>query len=540
MFHPLDITLTSEELPKEFPTPFNASHHPLVAFAAKKVQHHVSTSSHLSEWLQHGKMLGVLLMSTTAGEVGFLAAFSGTAPLGLSDDYFVPSVFDASLPDGYFKQEERNITALNGEIAALRQSDAYLSALAKRDAAKAEMTQQLLAGKQFLKEEKLRRDGLRAEGVSAEQEVQLLNESRFQKAEYKRLGQRLQQALNDCEQKVKAVEAAIETLQQARKERSQALQQWLFEHYVLCNGLGESQSVLGIFDHAGLGLPPAATGDCAGPKLLQAAYLNHYRPLAMGEFWIGLPDLEGVHSAGFFYPSCESKCRPLLTYMLQGVDLEDEANAQEQSLTIVYEDDDLLVVDKPSGILSVPGKGSQLNVEEMLKAQFGKASYFKAAHRLDMDTSGLLIVAKREEVLRALHRQFAAHQVKKYYVSLLEGVVPVERGEVSLPLCANHTDRPRQMVSEVHGKPALTRYEVIARYGSRTLVRFEPLTGRTHQLRIHAAHPLGLNAPICGDRLYGTMGNRLCLHAEQVTFTHPTTGETVTLKCEANFPMDID
>lgn len=328
-------------------------------------------------------------------------------------------------------------------------------------------------------------------------------------------------------------------LKAERKARSTALQEWLFKQYVVLNALGEKKSILDIFAERGL-VPPGGTGDCAAPKLLQYAYSHGLKPLAMGEFWYGASPEREVRRQGCFYPSCTGKCGPLLAFMLQGLDvepnpLEQDFPASEEDFSILYEDEDIIVADKPSGMLAVPGRTLKVSLQERLQRRCGPGTDIRACHRLDMDTSGLIVFAKGTDNLAILQQQFERHEVGKSYVAkLTAGREPLmAAGRISLPLLLDFDDRPRQMVDFEEGKQAVTDWELIKMMPDGcALVRFTPLTGRTHQLRVHAAHPLGLGRPIAGDRLYGGGPGRLCLHAATLSFAHPRTGERLSFTSE--------
>lgn len=349
------------------------------------------------------------------------------------------------------------------------------------------------------------------------------------------------------------------------REESQRLQRLLFANYRLLNGLGESKNLLEIFadekpilqpeeffskssiiNHKSSmseALPPSGAGECCAPKLLQYAFSHNLKPIAMAEFWIGAPSKTEVRQEGVFYPPCSGKCVPILRHMLQGVKVEPtpaekRSQALCEQIEVLYEDEWLMVVNKPSGLLSVPGKNDELSVESYLNHQSSiinhksQTTFVRAVHRLDQDTSGLLVLAKTPEVYKTLQAYFQRRDILKRYEALLRPndqsslVYHQSEGEISLPLLPNPYDRPRQMVDREHGKPAITRYKVRERREDGTvLVDFYPLTGRTHQLRVHAAHPDGLNAPIVGDRLYGQSGERLMLHAAEIRFIHPVNGQ---------------
>ena len=329
-------------------------------------------------------------------------------------------------------------------------------------------------------------------------------------------------------------DSIINSLKNERKSRSHALQQWLFQHYVVQNAMGDKRSILQVFEGK---IPPGGTGECCGPKLLQAAYKLGLKPLCMAEFWMGKTPKDELRIEGNFYTACRSKCKPVLTYMMKGLKIEDNPLLQKNRemvalLKIIYEDEAIVVIDKPSGMLAVPGKDDVPSVYDVIKEKFPNLSGPIIVHRLDMDTSGLMVLAKNEHVYRELQRQFVGHEVEKHYVALLDAknLNPVEKeGTIKLPLCLNPNDRPRQIVSEQYGKYAETHY-VLGDYNSEGYLRvdFYPATGRTHQLRVHSAHKLGLNAPIVGDNLYGNCAQRLYLHAQDIKFTHPLTDEKVT------------
>ena len=333
----------------------------------------------------------------------------------------------------------------------------------------------------------------------------------------------------------------ISALKAERKERSVALQEWLFRQYVVLNARGERKTILEIFAERGL-MPPGGTGDCAAPKLLQYAYLHGLRPLAMGEFWYGDSPLHEVRRQGCFYPSCTGKCGPLLAYMLQGLDVEPnpldvDSPFPEEDFKILYEDEDIIVADKPSGMLAVPGRTLKVSLQERLQRRAGPGTDIRACHRLDMDTSGLMVFAKGADCLAVLQQQFERHEVEKSYIArLCPGKPLAESGRISLPLMLDYDDRPRQMVDFQEGKQAVTDWELLRMLpGDEALVRFTPLTGRTHQLRVHAAHPLGLGRPIAGDRLYGGGPGRLCLHAAALSFTHPRSGQRLSFTSDPSF-----
>lgn len=443
VFHPLHTEL---QRPDRFTYPFCYEPHPLCLLAAKEVQQELGRMV-----LTEGKMFGVLVVADADDRLGFVAAYSGLLE-GRNDwPYFVPPVYDAQQPDGHFKQEERQISAMRDDS---------------------------------------------------------------QKEE--------------------------------RRRRSQQLQLWLFDQYRFLNARGERRRLVDVWQDYHCSerirrkypLPPGGTGDCCAPKLLQYAYEHGLKPLCMAEFWWGASPKTEVRQHGQFYPACRGKCKPVLTWMLQGLDVdpnpEEIASTPQLDITVVYEDDTLIVISKPSGLLSVPGRIGSYSVATILSQRYPGTLL---AHRLDMGTSGLMVAAKTRDAYRQLQQQFSDHTIRKTYVAQLDTsysspLTPrPTKGTISLPLLCDPINRPRQVVDYERGKTAVTDYEIIGN----GCVRLYPHTGRTHQLRMHCAHPDGLGCPIRGDELYGQPADRLYLHAERLELTHPVTGERMTFEQPADF-----
>lgn len=484
-------------------------------------------------------MFGVLVVETVSGELGYLAAFSGNL-LGENQwDFFVPPIYDLLRPGSYFPQEEQQISAMNQEIVRLRTDPDYTHLCAEVERIASAAAEDLRQAKHSLKTEKERREHLRQAGVDETIAKALIQESQFQKAEYKRLERRWQAQITEARQALSAYEVQITALKQERKHRSAALQQWLFEQYQVLNARGERKPLTEIFAPTAQGTPPAGAGECAAPKLLQYAYLHHLKPLCMAEFWWGDSPKQEIRQHGNYYPACKGKCEPILGHMLQGLSVDPNpllTNTQEKMpIEIVYEDDWLLVINKPAGMLSVPGKEAISSMAERLRARYPEAEGPMIVHRLDMATSGLLLVAKQKTIHQQLQAQFHHRTIRKRYIALLEGIVTSDQGTISLSLAPDLLDRPRQRVDQEQGKPAITDYQVLSREADHTRIVFYPHTGRTHQLRVHAAHPEGLGCPIMGDTLYGHPADRLYLHAESLTFTHPITEERITVVSPAPF-----
>ena len=477
--HLLDSHL---EAPERFTYPFCYEPHPLCQLAAKEVQAYIAAHPEIREDANQGKMFGVLVVEqdilgsprNPRKSYGFLAAYSGLLA-GRNDwEYFVPPVYDAQQPDGHFKTTEREIS----RMASISSRPSITSGTSLSSTTSPSSTTSLSSDTRTL---------------------------------------------------------------------SQELQTWLFHQYQLLNARGEVKDLVDIWQEyynrpkllQKYPLPPGGTGDCCAPKLLQYAYQQGLKPLCMAEFWWGATTKTELRHHLNYYPACRGKCKPILTWMLQGLDVDPDPELlglQQMELPVVYEDDWLVVVNKPSGLLSVPGRIGQYSVETIMQARFPDGM---VAHRLDMATSGLLIVAKTQEVYRILQEQFVKHQVKKKYLAVLEPnksntpTNPTHSGRISLPLRPDPMNRPRQLVDLEHGKRAVTDYEFL----SDSLVALWPQTGRTHQLRIHCAHPDGLGRPIVGDELYGQRqkGQRLMLHAAELWFQHPVTQKEIYLSASADF-----
>jgi len=478
------------EKPVRFNNPFDYEPHPLCLLAADEVKHFIASQPELLADARRGKMFGVLIVEemiphsppSQGGSIFFLAAYSGLLA-GRNDwPFFVPPVFDAQQPDGHFKQTERLISSINAQLAQHTATESQ----------------------------------------------------------------------------------SVAALQQRRRQLSEELQLWLFRQYRMLNALGQEKDLVDIWHsyHSAprlqqrFPLPPGGSGDCCAPKLLQYAYLNGLHPVAIAEFWYGESPRGEIRHHSQFYPACRGKCLPILTHMLQGLDVEEGTSATadirkwNEQLQVLHEDDSLLVVSKPSGLLSVPGRIEAPSVQSLLTEQFGPVLM---PHRLDMDTSGLLVVARTETAYKHLQQQFYARVIYKRNIALLSSPLSPTlppKGTISLPLRPNPLDRPHQVVDPLHGKQATTDYELLSSScmsrlrrdtpSALPLVSLIPHTGRTHQLRVHCAHPDGLNSPILGDALYGQKGERLCLHAAELSFIHPVTGERISFKAPApDFCPDI-
>ena len=539
MFHSFQTSIAGIELPRLFTYPFHYTPHPLCVMAAGEVQAYINKQTRWKEELDKGKMFGVLIVRTSNGQTGYLAAFSGNLCGSNSHSFFVPPVYDLLKPDGFFKIEEEQISAINHQIGQLQNCDRYLELQQKMERETASSQQALSEARKVLKAATEKREQRRLHRPNENEQAAMIRESQYQKAEFKRLERYWKEQISEIKTELESFSSQIEALKAERRNRSAALQQKLFQQFNFLNAKGETKNLCAIFEETVQKTPPAGAGECAAPKLLQYAYLSGLSPIAMAEFWWGESPKTEIRHHGYYYPSCRGKCEPILRHMLQGLNVE-PAPSERYSLSqnmpeILFEDQWLLVLHKPEGVLSVPGKSEEQSIYSLLRARYPEATGPLVVHRLDMATSGLLLAAKTQEVHRHLQAQFENRSIKKRYIALLDGILPEEEGVIDLPICPDYLDRPRQMVNEELGKTAITRYRVMDRKNGQTRIAFFPLTGRTHQLRVHAAHPLGLNCPIVGDELYGRKAERLYLHAEYLEFIHPVSGQRMVIEKKAEF-----
>lgn len=533
-FHPLTLA-DGETLPTQMNNPFDYEPHPLCCRAADEVCGYIAEREEWSREVAEGKMFGVLVVRDQVGRLGYLAAFSGNLDGENLHAGFVPPVYDMLQPGDHFRRGEAYISDINHRISHLEQSAEYLGAKSRVEECEASCRAEIEAMRLRMDEAKSRRDVEREQCVDPQRLEALVRESQHQKAELARLKRLCRERVELARAEFNLIEGRIEALRAERKQRSEELQMWIFEQFRLLNGRGEERNLCEIFAPTSQRIPPAGAGECAAPKLLQYAYEQRLQPLAMAEFWQGRSPRGVVRHNGSFYPSCQGKCGPILGFMLQGLELESRELQSAVEPAIIFEDEAIVVVVKPAEMLSVEGRLQEWSVERWARERFAEAERVMVVHRLDMSTSGLLVIAKTLDSYRLLQEQFHARSVEKRYEALLEGEVVADEGRIELPLSADYDNRPCQRVDFERGKSAVTEYRVVERRGARTLVEFTPLTGRTHQLRMHAAHPEGLNAPIVGDALYGRRGDRLCLHASRIAFTHPTSGERVAFECRCEF-----
>ncbi|WP_291078322.1 MULTISPECIES: RluA family pseudouridine synthase [unclassified Empedobacter] len=549
--------ITTYELPKKFDYPFYYEPTEIAKQACRELQEYLENQTDFEHnfGLENdqsstpiGKMFGVLVVRNQKNEVGYLAAVSGKLANTNQHKFFVPPIFDMLNKNGFFLEQEERLNEINRILESLENDQNYLQL--KEDFLQFEINSKLKIeeGKQLLKSNKKDRKSQR-ETISStlsEEEIQffeedLVKQSLRDKHEFRVLSEKLDAEKQLLLNKINVFENEINSLKEERKIKSNSLQNQLFNQYQFLNKFKQEKGLLEIFSNTVFQQPPAAAGECAAPKLLQYAFQNDLEPICMAEFWWGDSPKSEVRKHGQFYPACTGKCEPILGHMLDGIELNEnlllKQNSTVEELEILYQDDDLVVINKPEEFLSVPGIEIKDSVYLRIKHQFPLATGPIIVHRLDMSTSGILVLALNKESHKLLQQQFIKRKVNKRYIALLDGNIEHDNGFIDLPLRVDLDDRPRQMVSYEHGKMAQTKYEVIARKDNKTLVYFYPITGRTHQLRMHASHRLGLNAPIIGDDLYGKKANRLHLHAESLEFTHPKTKELMKFQVEPNFNL---
>lgn len=550
-FQHFKSNISGISLPEKFTFPFYYEPHPLSEIAAKELQEYLEYQTDFEhnfglqenqEGLVIGKMFGVLVCEDENGNLGYLWGVSGKLADSNLHNKFVPPVFDMLTQDSFFKQEEAILNQYNRKIEELEQSQELAEAKESLKQTEIEAKTDIQRQKQRIKDLKKERDEKRAYfGNLSSQEIEQLEfelseESKKESILLKKMTKYWNLTVESRKNNVKNLQAEIDNLKLERASKSSELQQKLFEQYKFLNISKETKSVGEIFDNN----PPAGAGECAAPKLLHYAFQKNLKPIALAEFWWGQSPKSEVRKHKQFYPACRSKCEPILmSHMLNGIEMDKnpllENPAERKDIEIVFEDEYLAVINKPAEFLSVPGKNIQDSVYERVKIRYPDATGPLIVHRLDMSTSGLLLIAKSDEIYKKLQSQFIKRTVKKRYVALLDGIVKQPEGIINLPLRVDLDNRPNQLVCYEYGKPAETHFEVIEIKNKKTRIHFFPITGRTHQLRVHASHNLGLNCPIIGDDLYGTKADRLHLHAEEITFTHPISKEILTIFKEAEF-----
>ncbi|MEC6823506.1 RluA family pseudouridine synthase [Photobacterium piscicola] len=536
-------------LPERFTFPFCYTPHPLCVLAAQELQQHIATQD---QW-QHnfgldnndaiGHMFGVLLVQNQQGELGYLSAFSDKIANLTHLPHFVPPVCDEQNIAPAIQAQQASIDEVTTKITVIESKPSYIQLQQQYQTAQ---TQAELAAESFRlqmieqrKQRKLQRKEAEKSNDSefmTQEFHRLARESAFDKHQQKTIRQQWAQTLADISDKLQADTAELILLKSEYDSLTAALQQQRYAQYQFLNQYGETQDLNDLFSDI---TPPQGAGDCATIKLLQHAFKQHLKPLAMAKFWWGASPAAQIRKHKYFYEACKNKCEPILQHMLAGLNI--DANpllqnpAEGKELEIVYQDDAMVVINKPAEFLSVPGKTITDSVYSRMQKMFPDSDSPLIVHRLDMSTSGLIVIALTKDAHKALQKQFIERTAEKRYVALLDGIAEQNHGEINLPMRVDLDDRPRQLVCYEHGKPALTKWQVLERKDGKTKVYYYPKTGRTHQLRIHSAHQNGMNMPIVGDDLYGQKAERLHLHAQYLGLNHPVTGEPMVFEVDADF-----
>ena len=546
--------IKSIEKPLKFTYPFYYEPNELGKIASLELQEHLSENHNWThnfgltkdEENPTGKMFGVLVVENESNEIGYLAAFSGKiAGVNLLDN-FVPPVYDMLNNEGFFMKGQEEITKINKRVREL-ELDPKIKAIEKELKIKEtqfenEIKIQKDQNVELKKRRKNKRDkaavDLSTQDYTKVNET-LSKESILQKNRLRDLRINWKNKIEKITAKQNELTQELRLLRENRKTLSAGLQNRLFDEYNFINTEGTKRSLRSIFKETPQGIPPSAAGECAAPKLLQYAFLNKLKPITMAEFWWGAEPKSAIRKHKHFYPSCQSKCFPILNHMLTGLSVDENPLlknlAKDKEIEIVYEDDVLVVLNKPSDLLSVPGKNIKDCVLNRMISRYPNASGPLIVHRLDMATSGIMLIAKTKEAHDHLQQQFIKRTITKRYTAILDGVIDKSSGIIDLPLRVDLDDRPRQLVCYKYGKSSRTRFEVVGIENEKTRIHFYPITGRTHQLRVHASHFKGLNTPIIGDDLYGTKETRLKLHAAYIAFKHPKTNKQVRYNATENF-----
>lgn len=554
-FHLFQEDTEQISLPSRFTFPFCYEPHELSKLAAQQVQDYLMNQQDFDHnfgldpeqsGLIIGKMFGVLVLRDQHGQLGFLAAVSGKLAGTNRHNYFVPPIFDMLDPEGFFLKEEEIINQINRDIEQLQSSTALKDLKTKLASTRAQEEQALAAMRALHKKNKAERKAIRnthKESLSVDEykliEEDLIKQSYRDQHHYDVQKELSAKNILQAETELNEILNQIDLLKQERKLRSSNLQNELFDQYHFLNANQQRKSVLDIFKDSKNIIPPAGAGECAAPKLLQYAFEHNLNPISMAEFWWGSSPNQEVRKHQNFYPACRGKCEPILEHMLQGLAVDPnpmlENPADGKELEIIFEDDAIIVVNKPAEFLSVPGINVQDSVQSRIMAKYPNLDSPLIIHRLDMSTSGILVLAKTKEAHQFIQSQFINHTVKKRYTALLDGIIQQPEGLIDLPLRVDLDDRPRQVVCYEYGKPAQTKYKIVAIEGQHTRIHYFPLTGRTHQLRVHSAHAKGLNCAIIGDDLYGKRANRLHLHAGYIQFIHPRSKASVSFEVSDPF-----
>lgn len=543
-------------LPDKFTFPYCYQPQPIALLAAKQLQQHLAFDNYWADYFNccrqgekvAGKMFGVLVVKNNAGQLGFLSAFSGTISSNIPG--FVPPIVDLFAEDSFFLAPQKKINQITDTLKHLSHSPLLQNIKHQLQALTVECDDTIARHRVHMIGARKHRKQLRIEATKNPLTVcittlmtQLAQQSVKDKNQLKSLVQQKESAIQPLSKELEVLNQEINHLKQQRKLLSNTLQQQIFSQFRFLNCGGEEKNLIELFKNTPQKTPPAGSGECAAPKLLHYAFKSELMPIALAEFWWGAAPKSAVRKHLNYYGACLGKCKPILTHMLAGMNVEDNPllnnPAKDKKLIVIYEDDALVIINKPAELLSVPGKNIKDSVYSRIKQDFPLATGPLIVHRLDMSTSGLMVIALNKKAHKALQRQFINRTIIKHYVALVDGLIEQKSGTITLALCGDHHDRPRQKVCPLQGKPAETEWHVIEHYNNRDLpctkVSLSPKTGRTHQLRVHCAHFQGLNKPIIGDDLYGTSAERLYLHAQSLKLVHPISKKSMKFSCKVPF-----
>ena len=554
-FQKFSSSVKNIKLPEKFTFPFYYEPHPLCKLAANEVQNYLLDQKDFNhnfglkpnkKGLVLGKMFGILIVLDNKGEIGYLTAVSGKMAGKNLHKIFVPPVYDMLKKDSPFLNEEKILNKINTNIEKLEKDSTYVALKVKLASEKTKASIDISKHKEHRKKTRKKRKIKRLKAVSelSGKSLQILqeklnNDSIKEKQLINNVRRYWNYQIDSITDELSFFSNQIFNLKKLRKTKSANLQQYLFEQYQFLNSKKETKNLIQLFSEKNDQNIPAGAGECAAPKLLQYAFLNDLEPLAMAEFWWGKSPNKEIRKHQQFYPSCQGKCKPILKHMLSGIEMDKNPMLQNpaigKELEIVFEDNELIVINKPADFLSVPGVHIHDSVFTRIKQLIKNISGPIIIHRLDMATSGLLVLAKNKRAHKEIQSQFIKKTVKKRYTALIAGNLIKNKGFINLPLRVDLNDRPRQLVCYEFGKKATTHWEVIKRSKGSTKIYFYPISGRTHQLRVHAAHTLGLNSPIIGDDLYGNKSKRLYLHADSLEFKHPLTHKIMKFNRAADF-----
>lgn len=549
------------ELPRKFTFPFYYEPHPLSKLAVKEIINYLKTQTDFEHnfglgnnykekisSISTGKMFGVLVVKNKKNEIGYISSVSGKLANTNTHIKFVPPVHDMLAKNSYYLKEKKKLLKISSKLENLKNNIEYQELVAQNKLDYNMAKVDILEKEKVLKINKQNRN-IRRKKASNELpsekytlfEEKLSKESLADKYFLKNVKRYWEHTLKPIRERILVFENQIRTLKEERKLKSIELQLYTLNQYEFLNEKKHKKKLAEIFSNLKTPLDklPAGSGECAAPKLLQYAFLHDLKPITMAEFWWGKSPNKEIRKHKHFYPACQGKCKPILTHMLSETEMDINPllknNAIGKKLEIIFEDNELIVVNKPTDFLSVPGIHIQDSVYTRIKQQFKNISGPIIVHRLDMATSGLLVLAKNKEAHKYLQAQFINKTIHKRYTALLDGIITENEGTIMLPLRVDLDDRPRQLVCYEHGKPAKTNWKVIERKDNKTKIHFYPISGRTHQLRVHASHNLGLNTPIIGDDLYGKKADRLYLHSDTLTFLHPKTNKKMVFTKKSDF-----